>query len=400
MEISDLFRISASLTHGVTQNFSRFNRSLIDWSLPMLCVKGARGVGKTTMLLQELAARCSGEQGLYVSLDNLWFTEHRLLDLVDYHYQHGGTHAFLDEVHRYPYANWVQELKNIYDSYPGYHVAFTGSSLLRIDSSQADLSRRCIFYDLQGLSFREYLNFTAGANLPAYPLEDIIAHHVSIASDIAAKVPSPLQHFPQYLQHGYYPFYAAQPTTYFEALRQIINTIIEGDLPASVSIEKSTMQKFKRLLYIISQRAPFSPNISNLAHALATNRASVYEMLGTLAQAALITNLYAGKDVFGQLSKPEKVYLENTNLMYALAPSPEVGHVRETFFANQLKQGHSITFTGQGDFIVDGRYTFEVGGARKSFEQIKDVTDSFLAVDDVSVGHGHRIPLWLFGFLY
>lgn len=399
MEIADLFRISNNLVRSINLDKKRYMYDKISWSLPMLCIKGARGIGKTTMLLQRMKFEFKGEEALYVSLDNIWFSEHRLLDLVDYHYNHGGTHIFVDEVHRYPYANWIQEMKNIYDSYPGYHVAFTGSSLLKIDMAMADLSRRCIFYDMQGMSFREYLDFEGVASLPAYGLDDILNNHIQIETDILKNV-KPLKFFSDYLVHGYYPFYEKYASTYSEALQQIINAIIDSDIPTSLNIEKITVNKFKRLLFIISQMVPFAPNISKLGQSIEANRQKTYDMLATLSKAALINNLYSGKDNMQQLCKPEKVYMENTNLLYALSSNVTNGNARETFFANQIKEAHSATFSGDGDFFVDGKYTVEVGGKDKTFDQIKDIPDSFLAIDDVESGHRNKIPLWLFGFLY
>lgn len=399
MEISDLFRISSNLAGSISLDKKRYLYDRISWTVSMLCVKGARGIGKTTMFLQRMHSAFKDEEALYVALDNIWFSEHRLIDLVDYHYNHGGTHLFADEVHRYPFQNWIQEMKNINDSYPGYHVAFTGSSLLKIDMSKADLSRRCIFYDMQGMSFREYLSFKGVADLPAYSLDDILHHPIEIAQEVLKQV-RPLQYFGDYLKHGYYPFYDKYASTYAEALQQIINTIIENDIPTSLNIEKLTVNKFKRLLFIISKMVPFTPNISKLGTSLETNRIQTYNMLEVLSKAALINSLYSGKSNMQQLSKPEKIYLENTNFLHALSSDVEIGNARETFFANQLKQGHTITFSGQGDFLIDGQYTIEVGGKDKTFDQIKDLPNSFLAIDDAEYGHQNKIPLWLFGFLY
>ena len=400
MELTDLFRISQNLVQSTQFSWHRYLYTQINWNQRMLCIKGARGIGKTTMMLQRIREQFGvTDQAVYVSLDNLWFSDHRLLDLVDYHYSHGGTHLFVDEVHRYPYSNWVQEMKNIYDSYPGYHVVFSGSSLLKIDMSVADLSRRCAFYHMKGLSFREYLQMNHLADCPAFDLAQILSNHLSLTSQVLMTV-KPLQHFSDYLKHGYYPYYQENEGTFEQALLQTVNTIIESDIPSAIDVERVTILKFKRLLHIISGMAPFTPNVSNLAHSLESSRNKIYEMLSVLEQAALIYNLYCGKQTMQQLVKPEKLYLENSNLLYALSADVSIGNARETFFANQLSQGHELAFSGKGDFLIDGRYTIEVGGRRKSFDQVKDVENSFLAIDDVEFGHGNRVPLWLFGFLY
>lgn len=399
MEISDLYRISDNLVRSVNSQWHRYLYSQINWDVPMLCVKGARGVGKTTLMWQHIQEEDNGEESLYVSLDNIWFSENRLFDLADYHYSHGGRRLYVDEVHRYPQGSWAQELKNIYDSFPGLKVVFSGSSLLQIDMSKADLSRRCIFYDLQGLSFREYLEFSQETNLKAYTLDEVLEDHVRIAGSIASQV-TPLKHFSDYLRQGYYPFYPIYTTTYGQALQQIINTILENDLMATAKVESVTINKFKRLLYLLSQNVPYTPNIAKICRAIETNRNQTYDMLSTLARAALIINLYSGKENLGQLAKPEKIYLDNTNLAYAMSSTVSDGNVRETFFANQLRQSHIVAFSGDGDFLIDNKYAFEVGGKGKNFDQIRDLPNSYLAIDNVEVGHRNRIPLWLLGFLY
>lgn len=399
MEIDDLFSISANLGRTVSTRWKRYMADRVNWSLPMVSLKGARGVGKTTLLLQEMKERYEGNEALYVSLDNIWFSEHRLFDLVNYHYNHGGTCLFADEVHRYPYPNWSQELKNINDSFPNYKVAFTGSSLLEIDLSKADLSRRCIFYTMQGLSFREWLNMQGIGNFTTYSLEDILEHHQEAEEEILKQV-RPLKYFSNYLQHGYYPFYQKYAESYGETLRQVMNVIVESDLPATMSVGRQTVMKFKRLLFIISKMVPFTPNIAKLCQSVETNRSQMYQMIDTLNRARLIKCLYSGKDNMRQLTKPEKIYLENPNLLYALSKEVPIGNARETFFANQLGEGHSLTFSGDGDFLIDGRYTIEVGGKDKTYNQIKDLPNSFLAIDDVETGMRNKIPLWLFGFLY
>ena len=401
MDIQELYTNSYRLVSQVSTHKKRYLYSQLPWDARMLCIRGARGVGKTTMLLQRVAEAFPGgcNEALYVSLDELWFNENRLIDLAEYHYTHGGTHLFLDEVHRYPQDNWAQEIKNIYDRYPGFHVVFTGSSILKIDQSQADLSRRCLFFTMQGLSFREYLDFNGIASISPVGLDQVLGNHVSLAMDITRQV-HVLQYFDEYLRHGYYPFYHELTDGYEMALRQMVVNVIEQDIPQAESVEQSTINRIKRLISLIARVTPFKVNVSRLAATLECDRQTVHKLLRTMQRASLINMLFKGRNNMQQLVKPEKVYLENTNLMYALASETNIGNIRETFFANQLFNAHELAFSGGGDFLINNTHTIEVGGHRKTYEQIKDMPDSYLAADDIEIGNGNRIPLWLFGFLY
>ena len=401
MDIQELYANSHRLVSQVSIEHKRYLFKQLPWDTRMLCIRGARGVGKTTLLLQRIAEAfpAGNNQALYVSLDELWFNDNRLIDLADYHYIHGGTHLFLDEVHRYPQDSWAQEIKNIYDRYPGFHVVFTGSSILKIDQSQADLSRRCLFFTMQGLSFREYLDFAGIAQFQSVSLDQILADHVSLATGITRQV-HVLQYFEEYLRHGYYPFYQELVQGYEMALRQMVVNVIEQDIPQADSIELSTINRIKRLISLIARTTPFTVNVSRIANTLECDRQTVHKLLRTMQRASLINMLFKGKNNMQQLVKPEKVYLENTNLIYSLSSDISIGNVRETFFSNQLFSSHELAFSGSGDFLVDNTHTIEVGGHRKSFEQIKDMPNSYLAVDDIEIGNGSRIPLWLFGFMY
>ena len=401
MDIQELYTNSYRLVAQTSTSFKRCLYDQLPWHARMLCIRGARGVGKTTMLLQRIAEAFPENNGkaLYVSLDELWFAQHRLVDLADYHYTHGGTHLFLDEVHRYPQQSWAQEMKNIYDRYPGFHVVFTGSSVLEINQSQADLSRRCLFFTLPGLSFREYLEFEHNYKLDSISLDDIFAQHVSVASDITRQV-HVLQFFADYLRHGYYPFYHELAEGYTMSLRQMVTNVIDQDIPHAQAVEPITLSRIKHLVTLIARVSPFTVNISRMASLLDCDRQMVHRLLDISQQASLLNLLYKGRKNVQQLVKPEKAYLENTNLMYALAESIEIGTARETFFANQLLANHELSFSGNGDFLIDNVHTIEVGGHRKSFDQIKGISNSYLAIDDIEIGNGNRIPLWLFGFLY
>ena len=401
MDIQELYTNSYRLVSQVSTHKKRYLDHQLPWDARMLCIRGARGVGKTTMLLQRVAEAFpnGSNEALYVSLDELWFNENRLIDLAEYHYTHGGTHLFLDEVHRYPQDNWAQEIKNIYDRYPGFHVVFMGSSILKIDQSQADLSRRCLFFTMQGLSFREYLDFNGIASINPVGLDQVLGNHVSLAMDITRQV-HVLQYFDESLRHGYYPVYHELADGYEMALRQMVVNVIEQDIPQAESVEQSTINRIKRLISLIARVTPFTVNVSRLAATLECDRQTVHKLLRTMQRASLINMLFKGRNNMQQLVKPEKVYLENTNLMYALASETNIGNIRESFFANQLFNAHELAFSGSGDFLIDNTHTIEVGGHRKTYEQIKDMPDSYLAADDIEIGNGNRIPLWLFGFLY
>jgi len=400
MWIDDLYSDSERLMRELDADYVRTMYGQVKWDARMMCLMGARGVGKTTMLLQRLRELSQGgAKALYVTLDDLCFTSHRLVELVDYHYLHGGTHLLLDEAHRYPSANWALELKNIYDKYPRMHVAFSGSSVLEINSKQADLSRRCMFYSVPTLSFREYLEMEGAGHLDALALPDLLGRHVDVARDVAGRV-KVIEQFERFLRKGSYPFYRDENTDYGMALRQMVSTVIETDLPAAYKLEHATLLKLKQLMNIIAHTVPFVVNVQNLADNLGSTRKTVIRMLDLLAQAQLINLLYEGKTKLQQMAKPEKVYLANANLMYALSPSEvNVGTLREAFFADQVGSGHALAYSGSGDFVVDDRYTVEVGGRRKSFNQIKDLPNSLLAIDGVEVGQENKVPLWMFGFL-
>lgn len=387
------------LLSAIPINFRRYLYENIDWQDRLIGITGARGTGKTTLLLQHIKNTFPDRnKAIYVSLDNLWFTKNSLSDFVYQFYTYGGTHLFLDEVHRYP--NWSIEIKNIYDSYPDIHIVFTGSSILEIYKSNADLSRRAIHYHLQGLSFREYLKFEYDMNLPTLSLPDILNSHLNIASEIIPKAKI-LPMFEEYLKQGYYPFYKENTKNYPLRLQNMINTILDNDLPAIENIEYTTILKIKKMLMIMSSLVPFTPNMTTLSAEIETNRASSIKYLGFLEKAKLIKMIPSSQKGMSSLNKPEKIYLDNTNLLQALTNTTiNDGNKRETFFANQLSASHHLTIPPKGDFLVDDIYTFEIGGKNKNYNQIKDIPNSFIAFDNAEVGFGNKIPLWMFGMMY
>ena len=398
IDVEKIYRSYRRRLQETPLSFTRFLYERINWNDKLIGIKGARRVGKTTLLLQHIKQSfAQTDHALYVSLDNLWFSTHSLDDLVEYHYTHGGTHLFLDEIHKYP--RWQTMLKNLNDDYPDLHVVYTGSSMLEIDVQQGDLSRRQMVYQLVGLSFREFLEFECEMNVPAYSLEELLQNHVAIASTVTEQVKI-LPLFEKYLRTGYYPFYKDTFEGYDFRLQEVVRQVIESDLPAVEDVQYVTTQKVKKLLMILAERVPHTPKMSELYKELETNREQGLKMLYALERGGLLSLLTTEVKNYRSLSRPDKIYLDNPNLMYALSPNADIGTLRETFFFNQLSLGHEVLLPLQGDFYVDRHYLFEVGGRTKTFDQIKDVPDSFLAVDNTEVGHHNRIPLWLFGLLY
>ena len=379
-----------------------FIRSLmyeIQWEARMIGIRGARGVGKTTLLLQYIKINYKNDPSvLFVSLDDIWFSDNRLSDLADRFAKMGGKILFLDEVHKYP--EWSKELKNIYDDFPELKIVFTGSSLLEIINAGADLSRRAVVYRMQGLSFREYLSFEEKLSLRIFTINEIIEKHLSLSYEIVSIV-KPLKHFAKYLSHGYYPFYKEVPRLYHMRIGEVMNMILEIELPMLRGVEISHVSRLKQMLLIISESAPFIPNISKLSERAGIDRNTFISYLKYLQEAGLIRNLYRDSQGITRLQKPEKIFLENSNIAFAIMTgTPEAGNVRETFFANQLSYGHSLTFPEYGDFLVDDKLLFEIGGKSKSDKQLQKIENSFIASDDIEFGHYNKIPLWMFGFLY
>jgi len=300
-------------------------------------------------------------------------------------------------VHRYP--NWIREIKSIYDSYPKLHIVFTGSSLLEIDNAQADLSRRLRMYHLYGLSFREYLALSGVATLPKLSLEDILAKHVSLASEIVSQV-KVLPQFERYVLCGYYPIFVETTSadSYVERLQQVITTVIENDIPAVESVEYETLLKIKRLLMVIAQMVPFTLNMTSLCEKLAVTRNQLVRLMVLLERASLIRQLRSDTKALKAIGKPEKVLMDNPNVMNALSSTMDVGTMRETFFAMTMAQGHHLQYPKQGDFLVDGTCLFEIGGKDKGFGQIRNIENSYVVADDIESGFGNKIPMWLFGF--
>ncbi len=399
-DVEELVETSNRQIREESTAFQRYLMDDVDWRDRLICIKGPRGTGKTTMMRQRLKTAFGEDSkaALYVSLDDLWFSRYSVKDLVEYLYEHGYTHVFLDEVHHLG-KEWSIVLKNICDQFRNVNVVYSGSSLLQPERAAGDLSRRQATYLLQGLSFREYLKLEGLLDFRRLTLEELLSDHVAIAGEIDRRL-KVLPHFETYRKIGYYPFYRDAYGKFRERMSETVNKVLEGDYPATDGISQDTIRKTRRMLMSLSESCPQTPNMSKLYGELGTGRDQGLKMLKALQRAGMLTLIDAKGQKLDNLSKPEKIYVDNTNLMEALAPRTDAGVARETYFCNQVRLMHSLSFTGVGDFVVDGKWTFEVGGKGKGFSQIANVPDSYVVNDNVSVGHGNKIPLWLFGFLY
>lgn len=379
--------------------FKRYLFPTIEDNERLMGITGARGVGKTTLMLQKLKEKnLSPSEALYVTMDDIYFSSTRLVAFAAAFAKAGGKYLFLDEVHKY--ETWSIELKNIYDSLPELKVMFTGSSVLEMSKTAGDLSRRAMVYKLETMSFREFLVYELGFAFDAISVDTLVANHLDIAHELMDKGLKPFKYFENFLKYGAYPFSFESRTTFYEKLRNTINLIVESDLMAAAGIDFSTGLKIKKLLVAISESVPFKPNIVDLAARIGTDRRNVYLYLDYLSRSGLINMLISDEKGMSAMSKPEMIYLENTSLAYALYnEKPEKGMLRETFFYNQLNSVSHVSYTPAGDFLIDNKYIFEVGSKNKTFKQIKTLPSSYLAMDDLETGHGNKIPLWLFGFV-
>ncbi len=399
--MESLFYYNQILVSRVSLDFKRALYEVVNWNQRMIAISGARGVGKTTLMLQrQKETAAPSNRSLYVSMEHPYFYNHSLFDLADKFYRSGGRFLFADEVHKY--ANWSRELKVIYDLFPELNIVFSASSALDIYRGEADLSRRVATYLLPGMSFREFLTMKKLWSEKAISLEDILDSHLRISADVIARedlLILPL--FKEYLKNGYYPFMSnLTPDEYAIRLNQVINTILDTDMAYSSGYTPSTALKLKKLLGILAESVPFQPNVAELARKLNISRDTIYHYLKYLEKALLITSLHARGKGMSLLQKPEKLYLENTNLSYALSMEPDKGSLRETFMLNQLiNSKQEVGYPKEGDFSV-GECIFEIGGGQKKRKQIATAEKGYVVADDILTGTGNKIPLWLFGFLY
>lgn len=398
--MNTLFEKQDALLRATNLQIVRDFINHVNWEAPLLCIRGARGVGKSTLLRQYIKMHYEpgGGKALYCALDWVFFSQHSMLEVARWFHQHGGELIVFDEVHKY--EDWSREVKEIAELYPDMKIILSGSSLLRLMDGDADLSRRCRNYEMPGLSFREYLQFYQGIELPSVSLDQLLASPRELAEKVNSAC-RPLEHFRKYLRYGYYPFYLNNPIDYYPLLEQTINYVIDVELPQLRGVKPGNCRKLKALLNVLSQEVPFEVETTRLAGLLELSRNTVIEYLNCLGDSKIISLLYSDLRTVKRLQKPDKVFLDNPNLLYALCSTePKIGTVRECFTVNQLSYGHTVEYHDQGDFKADSRWIFEVGGRRKSFNQIADIPDSYVLADDIEYPHGNKLPLWSVGFLY
>lgn len=369
----------------------RYKYEEINWHGHALGLVGPRGVGKSTMLLQYIKMQLDEKDTLYVSADHLYFTSHSLVDLADRFYKMGGKHLFIDEIHKY--EGWSIEVKQIFDSYSDLQLIISGSSILDITKGMADLSRRVPIYEMQGLSFREYLHLFHGIKMQAVKIEKILQHEYAIAG-----VEHPLPLFHDYLRRGYYPF--GRDAAYDIELQQVVAQTMESDIPLYLNTNVSVGRKLKQLLMVVAESVPFKPVMQKLAEVTGISRNYIQDYLMYMERAGMIAQLRDAVGGIRGLGKTEKVYLDNTNLIYALAPNrADIGNVRETFFMNQMRVVGDVMCSPVSDFLINGM-TFEIGGRKKGQKQISEVDKGYVVKDDIETGYANVLPLWAFGLMY
>ncbi len=382
--------------NSVSDKFHRYLYSKINLNNKLISILGARGVGKTTLLLQ--LAKNYTYRVLYIALDDLFFTSNTLYGLAEKFVQLDGKLLLLDEVHKYP--DWSRELKLIYDDFNDLKVIFTSSSVLDIYKGESDLSRRALSYNLAEMSFREYLIFKEKIELPGFALEDILLKHEEISVELLKKF-KPIKYYNDFIKTGAYPYYSGNTEEYYQRIMNTINLSLDVDIQSIEGIEYANIAKFKRLLYVLSSNVPFTPNISKLAEKISISRNTLVYALQLLEKSNLIHTLFKKNKSISILSKPDKIWMHNTNLSYAISSNnPDSGNIRETFFLQHLRVMHNVALPPQGDFIIDDKFTFEIGGKSKTSKQVKGIDNAFIVKDDIETGIMNVIPLWIFGLIY
>ncbi len=397
MSLDDLIEKYSKIVALNNFKYKRYFLKEIDFNDKMIGIIGARGAGKTTAILQYLnSLDLDFSKKLYFSADSILLSGQRLYDIADEFAKSGGEILAIDEIHKY--KNFEIELKEIYD-FLDLKVIFSGSSALHLEHNRADLSRRAVIYRVEGLSFREFLELKTKKSFDSFKLEDILSSHVDVAYEILSKI-KPFEYLSEYLSSGYFPYYFENPNSYSFKLEETINIVIESDLPIIFNIEPQNIQKLKQLVALICSSKPYELNITTLSKKIGINRNTLYQYIEYLTKGKLFYSLYASEKKDTVFVKPNKLYLNNTNIAYNYCSKNEKGTIRELFFAEQLRAKHKLNYPKQGDFLVDEKYIFEIGGKNKSFNQVKDLPNSFVVADDIEIGFGAKIPLWLFGFLY
>lgn len=400
-----LFRKHDRLLANTSMDVVREQMGQIHWNAQIISIMGPKGVGKSTLLRQYIKKNypIGDRRALYCSADSVDFSTRSLVELAEEFFINGGELLVVDEIHKYKAgtSDWSKEVKEIYELFPKLKMIVSGSSLLKLKEGDADLSRRAIKYTMPGLSFREALRFYHGLEFPKWTLEDILSHPLDLWDMVASKC-KPIAYFKEYLEKGYYPFLLEGEDDYFIRIEQVINYIIETELPQICKVDVANIRKVQALIKPIAEEVPFELNANKLAGSLEIGRDTVVEYLKYLGDAKVLNLLYSDKKKMGKLAKPDKVYMENPNILYALAPDKaDIGTVRESFAVNSLSESHLVEYGKiQGDFKVDSRYTFEIGGRSKDFSQIAGVPDSYIFADDWDIPAGAKLPLWMLGFLY
>jgi len=397
--MEELYSFQDQLIRASSFLFVRDFSEQVEWNEKLIGLVGARGVGKTTIMLQHLIQTTQNKnETLYITIDNLATPVESLFKLAETFFQSGGKRLYIDEIHKFP--NWGAELKNIYDLIPALKVIFSGSSLLKLTGDEVDLSRRAVVYQVPGLSFREFLQINLSTQFPVYELNTIINNHESIANSLVSQF-QPLVWFEKYRKFGFYPYFLQSETTYGIKLNSTINYVLENEISTILKADMKTIQKFKRLLKIIASSVPFQPNITKLAEVLELNRASLLSYLNLLDNAEITVSLFDSGGFYGKLSKPGKILLFHPNHAYCLSPENiNQGSLRESFVVSQLKYKHKVELSKTADFLIDEKFTFEVGGKSKTGRQLKDTTAGFIISDDIEIGYRNKIPMWLLGFVY
>ncbi|MCM1041447.1 MAG: AAA family ATPase [Bacteroides sp.] len=395
-----LFRKHQMMISQTSMDIIRDIIHKVSWQKHLVGIRGSRGVGKTTMMRQYIRSKYGSQPGeaLYCVMDSLYFTNHSLLDLAERFHMMGGKHLFLDEVHKY--FSWSKEVKEIYDLYPDMKVTFTGSSLLQILNADADLSRRVLSYNMPGLSFREFLKFYHQIELPIHSLDEILENADEICAEVKKKC-HPQKMFEQYLRVGFYPFYEDDEMEYYSRIENVIQFIVDQEMTLFCGVEQAFTRKLKALLLFLANNPPYEVNIAKLSSYLELNKITVLNYLSSMNRAELIHLIYSDNKSVTKMQKPDKIYIQNPNMLCALADEINQGTLRECFFVNQLNVNHTVEYGKEhGDFLIDGKYTIEVGGKNKTFEQIARLPNSYIMADNMESPVGKKLPLWLVGLMY
>jgi predicted AAA+ superfamily ATPase len=380
-----------------SHNYQRYFTNIVDFNDKMVGVLGSRGVGKTTFILQYLKAlELPRYKKLYFSADSITLANYSLYEIAEEFSRVGGEVLAIDEIHKY--KNFERELKEMYD-FLDLKIIFSGSSALQLEHKKADLSRRAVLYRVHGLSFREFLELKLDKRFSTYTLDEITHNHIDIAYGVTEEI-KPFEYFKEYLRHGYFPYYFENPNSYGQKLEETVNSVIESDLPIIFNIEPQNIQKLKQLISLLCSSNPYELNLTNLSKKIGINRTTLYQYIYYLNMGNLLYSLKANSKGDTIFTKPSKLYLDNPNLSHYYCQNSVVGTVREQFFVNMLRINHQLRYPTKGDFVIDEIYTFEVGGKNKDFKQIANIQNSFVVADDIEIGFGNKIPLWLFGFLY